>query len=127
MEVEEGDTPEVLQRRVMEQAEWKILPKAIDLIANGKVKSRGWKNSYYIVRIRTVGKLAVRFDMKTYIIKAAGGNKMKVLIVVAAEEKACNCKSVAKSEKVDKIYCTPGNAGNCSTGRMCTYRSDGVR
>ena len=37
-EVEEGDTPEVLQRRVMEQAEWKILPKAIDLIANGKVK-----------------------------------------------------------------------------------------
>ena len=38
VEVEEGDTPEVLQRRVMEQAEWKILPKAIDLIANGKVK-----------------------------------------------------------------------------------------
>ena len=38
VEVEEGDTPEVLPRRVMEQAEWKILPKAIDLIANGKVK-----------------------------------------------------------------------------------------
>ena len=38
VEVEEGDRPEVLQRRVMEQAEWKILPKAIDLIANGKVK-----------------------------------------------------------------------------------------
>ena len=38
VEVEEGDTPEVLQRRVMEQAEWKILPKAIDLIAKGKVK-----------------------------------------------------------------------------------------
>lgn len=37
VEVEEGDTPEILQRRVMEQAEWKILPKAIDLIANGKV------------------------------------------------------------------------------------------
>lgn len=36
--VEQGDTPEILQRRVMEQAEWKILPKAIDLIANGKVK-----------------------------------------------------------------------------------------
>ena len=35
--VDEGDTPEVLQRRVMEQAEWKILPHAIDLIANGKV------------------------------------------------------------------------------------------
>ena len=37
VEVEEGDTPEVLQRRVMEQAEWIIMPKAIDLIANGKV------------------------------------------------------------------------------------------
>ena len=36
--VEPGDTPEVLQRRVMEQAEWKILPCAIDLIANGRVK-----------------------------------------------------------------------------------------
>ena len=38
VEVESGDTPEILQRRVMEQAEWKILPRAIDLIANGKVK-----------------------------------------------------------------------------------------
>ncbi len=36
--IEQGDTPEVLQRRVMEQAEWKILPQAIDLIANGKVE-----------------------------------------------------------------------------------------
>lgn len=37
VEVEQGDTPQVLQRRVMEQAEWQILPKAIDMIANGKV------------------------------------------------------------------------------------------
>ena len=36
--VEEGDTPEILQRRVMEQAEWNILPEAIHLIANGRVK-----------------------------------------------------------------------------------------
>ncbi len=35
--VEDNDTPEILQKRVMEQAEWKILPKAVDLIANGKV------------------------------------------------------------------------------------------
>ena len=35
--VENGDTPQDLQRRVMEQAEWIILPKAIDAIANGKV------------------------------------------------------------------------------------------
>ena len=38
VKVEQGDTPETLQRRVMEQAEWKILPRAIDLIANGRVK-----------------------------------------------------------------------------------------
>lgn len=37
VEVLPDDTPEVLQRRVMEQAEWKIMPEAIDLIANGKV------------------------------------------------------------------------------------------
>ncbi len=36
--VEDGDTPEVLQRRVMEQAEWNILPEAIDLIANGRIR-----------------------------------------------------------------------------------------
>ena len=38
VEVQQGDTPEILQRRVMEQAEWIIMPKAIDLIANGHVK-----------------------------------------------------------------------------------------
>ncbi|OUO26689.1 phosphoribosylglycinamide formyltransferase [Eubacterium sp. An3] len=41
--VEQDDTPEVLQRRIMEQAEWVILPKAIDLIANGKVHVDGRK------------------------------------------------------------------------------------
>ena len=37
VEVMQGDTPEVLQRRIMEQAEWVILPKTIDLLANGKI------------------------------------------------------------------------------------------
>ena len=37
VEVQDGDTPEVLQRRVMEQAEWEILPKAIHMIANGMI------------------------------------------------------------------------------------------
>ena len=37
VEIEDGDTPEVLQKRVMEQAEWVILPRAIDMIANGKI------------------------------------------------------------------------------------------
>lgn len=37
VEVCEGDTPEILQRRVMEQAEWKILPQAIKDIADGKI------------------------------------------------------------------------------------------
>lgn len=43
VEVQQGDTPEVLQRRVMEEAEWKILPEAIDLIANGKVSVQDGK------------------------------------------------------------------------------------
>lgn len=37
VEVLEGDTPEILQRRVMEQAEWILLPQAIDDIANGRI------------------------------------------------------------------------------------------
>lgn len=36
--VEEGDTSEVLQRRVMEEAEWKILPQAIELLAADRVR-----------------------------------------------------------------------------------------
>ena len=41
--VEEDDTPEILQKRVMEQAEWKILPRAIDDIANGRVTIKDGK------------------------------------------------------------------------------------
>ena len=37
VEVLPGDTPEVLQRRFMEQAEWIVLPQAIDMIANGRI------------------------------------------------------------------------------------------
>lgn len=37
VEVLPGDTPKVLQQRVMEQAEWKILPQAINMIANRKI------------------------------------------------------------------------------------------
>ncbi len=44
--VEEEDTPEVLQRRVMEQAEWIILPKAIDLLAQGRILVSG--NKVYV-------------------------------------------------------------------------------
>lgn len=36
--VEENDTPETLQKRVMEQAEWKILPESVELMCSGKVK-----------------------------------------------------------------------------------------
>ena len=37
VDVKEGDTPQVLQRRVMEEAEWILLPRAISLIARGRV------------------------------------------------------------------------------------------
>jgi phosphoribosylglycinamide formyltransferase-1 len=41
VEIQNGDTPEILQKRVMEQAEWIILPQAIELIAEGRVKIIG--------------------------------------------------------------------------------------
>lgn len=37
VEVKEGDTPEVLQKRVMEQAEWQLLPQAVALFCQGKL------------------------------------------------------------------------------------------
>jgi phosphoribosylglycinamide formyltransferase-1 len=38
VEVQEADTPQSLQKRVMEQAEWIILPRAINLIGAGRVR-----------------------------------------------------------------------------------------
>lgn len=38
VEVKNGDTPEILQRRVMEQAEWKILPQAVSLFCEDRIK-----------------------------------------------------------------------------------------
>ncbi len=43
VEVQQGDTPKILQQRVMEQAEWKLLPRAIDLIAQGRVSVENGK------------------------------------------------------------------------------------
>ena len=43
VEIQPGDTPKVLQQRVMEQAEWVIMPRAIDLIANGRIKVENGK------------------------------------------------------------------------------------
>ena len=37
VEVQEGDTPEVLQKRVMEQAEWIILPRAVEMVCAGEI------------------------------------------------------------------------------------------
>ena len=41
VEVLPGDTPKDLQKRIMEQAEWKLLPEAIQLIAHGRVRTEG--------------------------------------------------------------------------------------
>ena len=37
VEVKEGDTPEILQKRIMEEAEWKILPQAVKLFCEGRI------------------------------------------------------------------------------------------
>ena len=41
VEIEAGDTPETLQRRVMEQAEWKLLPEAVRLFCEGRLRVEG--------------------------------------------------------------------------------------
>ena len=46
VEVKQDDTPETLQRRIMEEAEWKILPEAVRLFCDGKIEVKG--NKVYI-------------------------------------------------------------------------------
>ena len=46
VEVKDDDTPETLQRRIMEEAEWKILPKAVQLLSDGKITVK--QNKVYI-------------------------------------------------------------------------------
>ncbi len=43
VDVRNGDTPEILQKRVMEQCEWKILPQAVSLFCDGRIKVNGNK------------------------------------------------------------------------------------
>jgi len=47
VEVLDSDTPEVLQKRVMEQAEWKILPKSVELMCSGKIKIENGRTYRY--------------------------------------------------------------------------------
>lgn len=43
VEIQQNDTPEILQKRVMEQAEWKLLPKAVSLFCSGKITVKDGK------------------------------------------------------------------------------------
>ena len=43
VDIEPGDTPEVLQKRIMEQAEWKLLPKAVSLFCQDRIEIRDGK------------------------------------------------------------------------------------
>ena len=47
VEVQPEDTPQVLQRRVMEQAEWIILPEAVNKIANGLIQEESYEGTGY--------------------------------------------------------------------------------
>ena len=43
VEIQDGDTPEILQKRVMEQAEWKLLPEAAEIVSQRIVEEKGDK------------------------------------------------------------------------------------
>lgn len=46
VQVHQDDTPKTLQQRVMEEAEWQLLPQAIDMIANGRISVEDGKVRY---------------------------------------------------------------------------------
>ena len=54
VEVLPGDTPETLQRRVMEQAEWILLPQALEQVAGEIAKKREEKHSQFMMRSRRI-------------------------------------------------------------------------
>ena len=89
VEVEKGDTPEVLQRRVMEQAEWKILPKAIDMIA----KRRD------LIQDRRQPFLAARGVYRNGFTDKQEEKRMKVLIVGSGGREHAIAWKVAQSKK----------------------------
>lgn len=94
VEVREDDTTKVLQQRVMEEAEWVILPQAIHLIANQEIEVQG-------------GKVVSKEKSSLFRRKC----QMKVLIVGGGGREHAIAYKVSQSPKVDKIYCAPGNAG----------------
>ena len=48
VEIKEGDTPEILQRRVMEEAEWKILPLSLEKVCS-EIKKQRWRKWLYMI------------------------------------------------------------------------------
>mgnify|MGYP000261388894 CR=1 FL=1 len=100
VETQPDDTPEILQRRVMEQAEWKILPEAIDLIANGKVTVKERKNCDHTVEEETA---------------------MKVLIGRKRRKRTCDRSQRRKEQQGrEDVLCT----GKCRDCRACRMRTD---
>lgn len=89
VDVLEEDTPKTLQDRVMKQGEWKILPEAINLIANDKI---------------------------TVVDNRVRRKNMKVLIIGSGGREHAIAWKVARSKKVEKIFCAPGNGGMQGVG-----------
>ncbi|MCR5154134.1 MAG: phosphoribosylamine--glycine ligase [Lachnospiraceae bacterium] len=91
VDVKRDDTPEVLQQRVMKEAEWNILPAAINAFCNGKIK------------ITENGKVKLEMEKND--------DAITVLVVGSGGREHALVWKIAKSKKVKKIYCAPGNAG----------------
>jgi len=83
-----GDTPETLQKRVMEEAEWLLLPRALELLCTGEALSEG--------KIKGGG---------------AGESGKRVAVIGSGGREHCIIKKLKESKRISKLYCIPGNAG----------------
>jgi len=92
-----GDSPETLQRRVMEEAEWLLLPQALELLCGERPK-----------------------------IVMEGGGK-RVAIIGSGGREHCIIKKLKESPHISKLYCIPGNAGMTNDAEIINIKATDIK
>ena len=130
VEVLPDDTPETLQKRVMEQAEWKILPQAINAIANNLLQTQIYYTFRFTFIKKYISKAAGACFRDTLFVKRMGNKKRGVLNESSycrkRRKRTCHCNSSSQKFKGGQnILCT-GKCRHRTNRRMCKHWCNGI-